>query len=59
MEPDHRTELGSRIGTSRCFSARLRTAAPHPQLGHARPHITGSRGAVRENKALSRKGWLR
>jgi len=59
MELDHRTELGSLIGMSCCFSARLRTAAPHRQLGHAHPHITGSRVAVRENKALSRKGWLR
>jgi hypothetical protein len=59
MEPDHRMELRSRIETSRCFSARLGMAAPHPQLGHARSYITGSWVVVSENKALSRKGWLR
>jgi hypothetical protein len=59
MEPDHRTELGSRIATSHCFSARLGTRAPHPHFGHARSHITQSRVAVSENKALNRKGWLR
>jgi hypothetical protein len=56
MEPDHRTELASRIETFRWFSARLGTGAPHPQLGDARSHIIGFRVAVSENKTLSRKG---
>ena len=59
MEPDRRTDLGNGIETSRCFSARLGTRAPHPQLGHARSHIIGSGVAIRENRALNRKGWLR
>jgi hypothetical protein len=59
MEPDHRMVLGSGIEASRCFSARLGTRAPHPQLGHARSRITGSPVAVSDNNAHDRKGSLR
>jgi hypothetical protein len=59
MEADDRIELEGAITTSHPFSTTSGMRAPQSQFGHARPHITGSRLAVGEGKALKGKGWLR
>ncbi len=58
MEPDDRIELEGWIMTSHPFSTTSGIRAPRSQFGHARPHITGSRLAFSEGKALKGKGWL-